>query len=380
MGYPHDLEEAVEKVIEGTETFNILCLDGGGIRGVLTAQILLRLKKAFPDLLKNVHMIAGASTGGILALKMAKDGEETDFEELVNLYKVRGPEIFKSRDVFDDVPKGVRVGFLVFVLAAGALFLAMKLNLAALLALGGGLGLVVLWTVVSKLDELFRANYAAEDLEHVLKEELGPETTMRQLKKSVLIPTFDMRNWNTKFFDNLPGHDRDLDQKLWEVARCTSAAPTYWPSRQWSLDGGLFANNPSDSAVATVIRFLRLKALEGGASEEEANKAALGKITVLSIGTGENPHKPPSEDPVWDAGILEVIPLLLNVVMDGAVKASTFRTQQGLNGRFVRINPQLPNVMDLADLGAVPNLIEIANLADLEPAVKLIRERWQVKA
>jgi patatin-like phospholipase/acyl hydrolase len=45
----------------------------GGVRGVLTAGILRRLVKSgrFPTLLQDADLIAGTSTGGILALLFA---------------------------------------------------------------------------------------------------------------------------------------------------------------------------------------------------------------------------------------------------------------------------------------------------------------------
>jgi patatin-like phospholipase/acyl hydrolase len=360
---------------------NILSLDGGGIRGVLTARILWRLERACPGFLDKVDVIAGASTGGIQALKLASGGKVT---ELTQLYEKRGNDIFRDRDALDAFSPKMRIGLLGVALAISAVLLAVHQRAAALIVLIVFLSLVTILHVFAKLDELWRADYSAEHMEEVLKDELTDHLTMRDLSKIVLIPTFDQRTWNPKFFDNFPGDERDLDQKLWEVARCTSAAPTYWPSHQWCLDGGLFANNPSDSAVAGCLRYMRRKHMAEdadlqGISDKEAYEKAtvrsMGKITVLSLGTGEVPHKAPA-DPSNDVGILYMIPMLLNVVMDGAVKASAFRTSQGLNGRHVRVQPKLPGVIDLADVGSIPELIQIADLTDLEPAVRLIREHW----
>lgn len=54
--------------------FKIIALDGGGIRGVLTAVLLDRLQQYYPNLLNPpdaVTLFAGTSTGGILALGLA---------------------------------------------------------------------------------------------------------------------------------------------------------------------------------------------------------------------------------------------------------------------------------------------------------------------
>jgi predicted acylesterase/phospholipase RssA len=380
---------------------NILVLQGGGIRGVVDGRLLERIDKACPGFMKHVDVIAGTSTGGIQALKLASGGKVTD---LVALYEKRGKDIFRSRDILDVVPNSVRLVVLVLALGVAGVLLALRYKFAALVTLCAFLAGVVLLNVVAKLDELFRADYSHEHFEQVLKDELGHDKTLRDCDKIVLIPTFDMRTWKPKFFDNFPGEQRDLDQKLWEIARCTSAAPTYWPSHQWCLDGGLFANNPSDSAVASALRYLRRKHLMEdpdlndpdalGAMKDNveillgepvlleevaeivATTRAMGKISVLSLGTGDVPHQAPKK-PRNDAGILQVIPMLLNVVMDGGVDSSAFRTRQVLGKhRHVRIQPKLPSVVDLADVEAIPELVQIADLTDIEPAVKLIRERW----
>ena len=60
----------------------ILSLDGGGIRGVLTAELLRRLDDALP-FMDHVDVIAGTSSGGIPALGLA-DGLRP--EQALNLY------------------------------------------------------------------------------------------------------------------------------------------------------------------------------------------------------------------------------------------------------------------------------------------------------
>lgn len=352
----------------------ILSLDGGGIRGVLTARLLSRLERACPGFLNHVDIIAGTSTGGILALGLAR-GLTT--EQLVELYTVRGDEIFRSRDGFDHVPLAWRiVALAVGLVLSGWLYVAGHTYLASVATTMTMIAVFVLW-MVGKLDELFRSDFSAKHIEAVLKDVYGEETTLRDLKKTVLVPTFDMRAWSARVFDNLPGNERDLHMKVWEVARCTSAAPTYWPSFEWCMDGGLVANNPSDTAVAVAIKHLKAESFSrNGVDETEAMVKALKSISVVSIGTGEVPRKPPSERHDHDMGLATALPIVLDAVMDGGVHTSEFKTTQLLNGRHVRVNPKLPSVVDLADVGAIEDLIKIADLTDIEPAVRMIRERW----
>src|SRR5271163_5203479 len=73
--------------------FKILSLDGGGIRGLLTTVLLERLSTAAPGWLDQVDLIAGTSTGGILALGLASGMTPT---QLKSLYYDNGAEIFDS--------------------------------------------------------------------------------------------------------------------------------------------------------------------------------------------------------------------------------------------------------------------------------------------
>ncbi|MCX6016221.1 MAG: patatin-like phospholipase family protein, partial [Chloroflexales bacterium] len=52
--------------------YRILSFDGGGILGVLTLVIIERIMQDFPDFLAHVDLFAGTSTGGIIALALAK--------------------------------------------------------------------------------------------------------------------------------------------------------------------------------------------------------------------------------------------------------------------------------------------------------------------
>ena len=51
--------------------YRILSIDGGGIRGLFTCVVLQRLEEEVPGWLDRVDLIAGTSTGGIMALGLA---------------------------------------------------------------------------------------------------------------------------------------------------------------------------------------------------------------------------------------------------------------------------------------------------------------------
>ena len=82
--------------------FRVLSLDGGGMRGLYTASVLSTLAQRFSpsnqlDIGKGFNLIAGTSTGGILACALAAG---VPIERVIDLYRNEGPAIFR-----DPVPK-----------------------------------------------------------------------------------------------------------------------------------------------------------------------------------------------------------------------------------------------------------------------------------
>lgn len=76
----------------------VLSLPGGGIRGLLTASYLRHVEARLEvPLSDRVDMIAGTSTGGILAVGL---GLGVPAVELVRLYRERGPDIFRAPRVW----------------------------------------------------------------------------------------------------------------------------------------------------------------------------------------------------------------------------------------------------------------------------------------
>ncbi|HEY9598951.1 MAG TPA: patatin-like phospholipase family protein, partial [Cyanophyceae cyanobacterium] len=83
--------------------FRILSLDGGGIRGLVSAYILQEIETKLkennkPPLREHFDMIAGTSTGSILAAGIALG---YPINELIEIYETRGLEIFPYQKLFD---------------------------------------------------------------------------------------------------------------------------------------------------------------------------------------------------------------------------------------------------------------------------------------
>jgi uncharacterized protein len=221
--------EVLDRREEGgtvTKPFRVLCLDGGGMRGVYTAAYLLGLSGAFAikrslgplDVGAAFNLIAGTSTGAIIACALAAG---LALEEVVELYRKHGRAIF---------PRKLPSSFSPY------LMLDFLLRRKAL-----------------------RAGEAA--LRRALDDCFGDVTigsVYATRKIALAIPAVDMsthKGWvfKTPHFAN--SSHRDDNYTLTEVCLATTAAPLFRSlaeiglpggsgARSMFADGGLWANNP----------------------------------------------------------------------------------------------------------------------------------------
>lgn len=72
--------------------FKILCIDGGGIKGLFSAQVLAKFEEVFKtNISDQFDLICGTSTGGIIALAASA---KIPMCEVVRFYEEKGPLIF----------------------------------------------------------------------------------------------------------------------------------------------------------------------------------------------------------------------------------------------------------------------------------------------
>jgi uncharacterized protein len=301
--------------------YHILALDGGGIRGVLTAVLLERLEKACPGFLSNVDLIAGTSTGGILGLGLAAGLSPQQIREL---YENSGGKIFAHS----------------------------------------------FWNEVRDFDKLIAADYNNKPLREALLAAIG-DVRLADLKKKVVISSFDldngdikpgqMRTWKAKFFQNFPGPGSDGEEKLIDVALRTSAAPTFFPIYQGYVDGGVVANNPSLCALAQAIN-------------KPTGGQTISRVSVLSLGTGAYPSFLPETNSDW--GLVQWAPHLISLMLDGDSGLADYQCSQILGSRYLRLNPAMPRPIGLDAVSEIDHLKEMAQGIDLTNAVKWINRYY----
>ncbi len=81
-------------VAPSSERFQILSLDGGGLRGIFSASALAQLEADFhTTILRHFDLVAGTSTGGLIALGLAAGRSPQD---IVDFYLEHGQQIFPT--------------------------------------------------------------------------------------------------------------------------------------------------------------------------------------------------------------------------------------------------------------------------------------------
>jgi len=302
-------------------SYNILSLDGGGVRGVMEAVFLRRLCEVHDYLLRDVDLLVGTSTGGIIALGLAAGLDPAALEALYT---------HKSDDIFDDS----------------------------------------IFDYFKDLWKLAGADYSTDNLRKVLKAYFG-DMKLRDLDKKVAIVTFDLdnelkdpksRSWKPKIFHNFEGIDSDEDFDVVDVALYTSAAPTYFPSVDGYIDGGVVANNP---AMVGLVQAL----------DTRAARQQLENIHLLSLGTGKVNRYIEGEDLDW--GILKWGPQLFNLLFEGSTGMVDFECKQLLKGRYHKLDVVLEEAYDLDNWQDISKLVELANEEDISETVEWLARNWQ---
>jgi uncharacterized protein len=292
----------------------VLSIDGGGIRGIIPAMILAEIERRTGKRTAEVFdLVAGTSTGGILALGLTKPGQdggpEYSAKKLIDLYETEGGKIF-------DRP---------------------------------------VWHRIHSAGGLAEEKYPAKGIEEVALEYFG-DVHLAQALTEVLVTAYEIEKRGPWFFKRRHARDQNTEGDnflMREVARATSAAPTYFEPLplEWGthgkrafIDGGVHSNNPAMCAYVEAMKI----------HPEEKD------FLVVSLGTGEPTREMPYEE-VKGWGLALWAQPILNVVFDGVSDTVDYQLREllrseGDDKRYYRFQTKLdPGMHDMDDASA-PNI------------------------
>jgi len=272
----------------------LLALDGGGIRGVITLEVLAEMENMLRReyhrddvvLADYFDYFAGTSTGAMIAAGLALGWP---VERLMRIYTERGPQMF------DSVP------------------------------------------LIKRAAKFFGYRFSSEGLAAAMREEYGADTSFGDANfKSLLMAVMHnvttdspwplSNNPHAKY--NTPSDPgSNLRLPLWEVVRASTAAPLFYPPEPVTVDGHRFIfidgavtpyNNPAFQLyVHATIPEYRLEWPQGA-----------DKLLLVSVGTGLTP-KPQPDLEVDDMNVVHSLRTLPATLMGGSV------VQQDINCRVV---------------------------------------------
>lgn len=295
------------------KNFKILSFDGGGVKGALSIEILIRLVNKFPNLLNEVDLFTGTSTGAIIAAFLAKG---IPLKELNNLYTTK-----IAKDIFSP----------------------------------------------SKLN-LIRPKFNNNSLKELINNYFQEDFKISDFKKYIFIPAFylgdkEKNSWEPVFFNNLSINSTN-DFIARDAILASAAAPTYFPSHKNYIDGGVIANSPTAiSILSTLSSFPKYKIEDivllsigtGNSPEKIIGKTENWGILQWSFHPFSKMKSP-----------------LLALLMDGMSDLEDMYCKEFLKNNYFRINPRVPKFIELDDYKFIPYLRSVGNTCDLSKLNKFI--------
>jgi patatin-like phospholipase/acyl hydrolase len=299
----------------------ILAIDGGGIRGIIPAMLLAHIESITGrPIAKLFDLIAGTSTGGILALGLT-------------IPKTTSSQLYRAQhfvDMFEH--EGSRIFSRSF------------------------------WRWIIACGNLREEKYSVAGIEAVLADCFG-DARLRDAVTDVLVCSYEIERSFPFFFKSSNAHERtDYDFPARMVARATSAAPTYFEPMKLPagtntdhytlIDGGVFANNPAACAL-----------VEAKTTHPEATD-----FLVVSLGTGALIHSL-SYNAARTWGVVKWAVPLLNIVFDGVSSTVDYQLRQLLPDcpaecqRYYRFQTTLDGHNHALDNASPANITVLKGLA-----------------
>jgi len=269
----------------------ILSIDGGGMRGVIPGRFIQKLEELTGSRLYDlVDMIAGTSTGGILAGLLCVPEKEFKGQDLIDFYYQDGPKIFSNP----------------------------------------------FWRILN-IGGIVSSKYRSENLYKHLSQYIG-DVKMVDIRKPLLITSYDKIAEEPVFFKSYEDYWNSF--RLLDAAVSTASAPTYFPSHDLTfnnkkvsyIDAGGYINNPTVSALVDGYKMWNYTQ----------------NIFCINISTGSYLSKD-DKSSYPNGGLAGWGIKVFNYCSDGSQDTAAYQAKILLEGNYFRFNPNLKKVPALDD-------------------------------
>lgn len=269
--------------------FNILAIDGGGIRGMYAAHILKRVSaELHVNFITQFDLITGTSTGSIIAAALAAG---IAIDDVAAFYENEGHKVFLSQ----------------------------RFNLRGTL----------------------RSKYSKKELSNILNE-FFQHQVLADAKTRLLIPATDISNGTVHVFKSpyLEEFVRDKNVRIADAVSASCSAPLYFDPQQVTpyllSDGGLWANNPALVGLIEATGKLRIP---------------IQNVRLFSVGAGMSRKYYNMSPKTTNWGLarwkpLKLVSMILNLQSSSAENMVRLMLPQS---SYVRINFSTDNELSLDD-------------------------------
>lgn len=311
----------------------ILSIDGGGIRGILPADIIAHLEKRLQVEIRDesvriadfFDLLSGTSAGGILTClylvpQKNRDGivrPKYSANEAAGFYSELGPVLFRKPISY----------------------------------------------IIKSAAGLLRSRYCEDELYKFSKKILG-DAYISEVMKDCLVTAYDLSSRKALLFSRYSTikYGDMADYKLCDIARSTSAAPSYFiPARIFAkdkgsrhlVDGGVYAGNP---AMCSYVEAIKIWPGE-----------PVSNFWMLSLGTGKV-VKAYHHENTRHFGYLHWLNPILDILMSSVSETVDYQVQQiftvsGVPQNYIRIEPPMLNADVRIDNASQKNIAKLKSAA-----------------
>ena len=252
--------------------FNVLVIDGGGIRGYYVACLLQEIERLITpnklnNLKNNIHLAVGTSTGSIICTGILND---VPLENISNLYRSNGKKIFQVK--LSSTHKIIKF-------------------------------LKIFQNFFPQKNKSIRGQH---NLKKML-DEIIKDCTLSEIYDNsnigICIPSIVKNSGQPYIFKtpHLKMLTRDLNIDIKDACLASSAAPLYFPpyriENKYFIDGGLCCNNPINIALLEAMEIIKEHNLD------------IKNINVLHIDTLQKSFNDMSDTTLGIHGVKDILEL-----------------------------------------------------------------------